>query len=106
MAYKRAQWHSGLTYKQACEDCKTIIQYTDKQLDFRPWYADGFVYCPRCKKPLRHNENYAIDGDKVQPETYDMTGGTISKEGFCIECGKEFRAGDNFCSGCGKKRPE
>ena len=61
MGFKRAAWHSGLTYQQTCEYCKTIIQYTDYSLDFRPWYADGFVYCPRCKKPLRHNENYAID---------------------------------------------
>lgn len=61
MGYKRAEWHSGLTYQQTCENCKTIVQYTDYSLDFRPWYADGFVYCPRCKTPMRHNENYAID---------------------------------------------
>ncbi len=61
MGYKRAEWHSGLTYQQTCENCKTIVQYTDYSLDFRPWYADGFVYCPRCRTPMRHNENYAID---------------------------------------------
>ena len=61
MGYKRAEWHSGLTYQQTCENCKTIVQYTDYSLDFRPWYADGFVYCPRCRTPMRHNEQYAID---------------------------------------------
>lgn len=61
MGFKRAQWHSGLTYQQTCETCKTVLQYTDYSLDFRPWYADGFVYCPKCKTPLRHNENYAIN---------------------------------------------
>lgn len=61
MAFQRALWHSGLTYKQTCSKCHTVIQYTDDQLDFRPWYADGFVYCPTCRSPLRHNEAYAVD---------------------------------------------
>jgi len=61
MAFQRALWHSGLTYKQTCPKCHTVIQYTDEQLDFRPWYADGFVYCATCRSPLRHNEAYAID---------------------------------------------
>ena len=61
MAFQRALWHSGLTYKQTCPKCHTVIQYTDEQLDFRPWYADGFVYCATCRSPLRHNEAYAVD---------------------------------------------
>ena len=61
MGFQRAQWHSGLTYQQTCPTCKTVLQYTDYSLDFRPWYADGFVDCPKCKTHLRHNESYAID---------------------------------------------
>ena len=61
MAFQRALWHSGLTYKQTCPKCHTVIQYTDEQLDFRPWYTDGFVYCATCRSPLRHNEAYAVD---------------------------------------------
>ena len=61
MAFQRALWHSGLTYKQTCSKCHTVIQYTDDQLDFRPWYADGFVYCSTCRSPLRHNEAFAVD---------------------------------------------
>lgn len=61
MAYKRASWHSGLTYRNTCSECKTSVEYTDEILDFRPWYADGFVYCPKCNTPLRHNENLAIN---------------------------------------------
>ena len=110
MAFKRAQWHSGLTYKQTCDECGTIVQYTDELLDFRPWFADGFVYCPKCKKPLRHRETYAIEGDKAEQEVQILTKPvdekTPSGEGFCTQCGKQFRAGDCFCSGCGKKRPE
>jgi endogenous inhibitor of DNA gyrase (YacG/DUF329 family) len=60
MAYSRAQWRSGLTYQQICETCKTTVSYTDHKLDFRPWYADGFVDCPTCGSHLRHNENYAL----------------------------------------------
>lgn len=66
MGFKRAQWHSGLTYQQTCETCKTVLQYTDYSLDYRPWYADGFVDCPKCKSHLRHNENYAIDARPAQ----------------------------------------
>ena len=70
MAYKRAQWHSGLTYQQTCSGCQALVRYTDASLDFRPWFADGFVYCPRCKHPLRHNECYAIDenGNYINPQ--------------------------------------
>ena len=63
MAFKRALWHSGLTYQQKCYHCQTLIRYTDYNLDFRPWYADGFVYCPRCNAPVRHNEYFAINED-------------------------------------------
>ncbi len=117
MAFKRAEWHSGLTYQQTCDGCNTIVQYDDTRLDFRPWYADGFVYCPKCKKPLRHREMYAIGGQQQQPETIILgganptaapnaapTAGAPSAEGFCSKCGREFRSGDVFCSGCGQKR--
>lgn len=109
MGFKRAEWHSGLTYQQTCRECKTPVQYNDYSLDFRPWYADGFVYCPKCKTPLRHNENYAINApaasapvvaQPVQPTEPANT----ELPRFCSICGKAFREDDNFCSGCGTKR--
>ena len=107
-----------------------VVKYTDFQLGFRPWYPDGFVYCTRCQTPLRHNENYAIGVQMGQPEgqpvdqpvnqpmaqatdaPVDQTVPTETAapvaEGelpaFCTNCGKAFREGDRFCSGCGKKR--
>ena len=110
MAYKRAEWHSGLTYRQTCEECKTTVMYMDDKLDFRPWFADGFVYCPRCKKPLRHREEYAIGTASVPSPVVDITPnvppapapGTLGN--FCTGCGKAFGPADRFCSGCGKKR--
>ncbi len=112
--FKRAQWKSGLTYKQTCDACNTTVQYTDEILDFRPWFADGFVYCPKCKKPLRHRESYAINAPAQPPETY-ILGDEPTKiptepqekvtndGGFCTKCGKRYGAEDRFCSGCGNK---
>ena len=65
MGYKRAEWHSGLTYHQECYECKTPVDYNDYKLGFRPWFPDGFVYCPKCKTPLRHNEAYAVNAPVV-----------------------------------------
>ena len=115
--FTRANWSSGLTYRQTCPGCKTIVVYTDEKLDFRPWFADGFVYCPTCMKPLRHNENYAINNN-TQPHA-EATG--FSQESsaeeasatstssyniavFCSQCGNKFRENDKFCSQCGAKR--
>ena len=75
--FTRANWLSGLTYRQVCPLCKTVVIYMDDKLDFRPWYPDSFVYCPECTKPLRHNENYAIrpqrpDTDSSQDQSRDL----------------------------------
>lgn len=102
--FKRAEWHSGLTYQQTCNDCHTTVTYTDKVLDFRPWYPDGFVYCPRCKTPLRHSERFAMNGN--QP-TVAKSPAAPAAEGLAVfypACGKKFFETDAFCSGCGAKR--
>lgn len=112
MAFKRALWHSGLTYQQQCPLCRTNVQYTDYHLDFRPWFPDGFVYCPTCKKPLRHNEAYALnpDGTTNRPQTVNpapqqpQTAPAEGAKAFCTNCGKQYVPGtDHFCGGCGKK---
>ncbi|MBQ7045197.1 MAG: zinc ribbon domain-containing protein [Clostridia bacterium] len=133
MAFSRAAWHSGLTYRQTCTRCKSVLRYTDKALDFRPWFADGFIYCPKCKTPLRHNENYAINA--VTDNTTDNTAAqtvvtknqvndvaanenvTSNNENsikaddiaahnakFCTSCGHKYNDDDVFCSKCGQKR--
>ena len=108
MAYQRAKWHSGLTYRQSCETCKANVTYTDFNLDFRPWYADGFVDCPRCGTHLRHNERFAInpDGTPVyqQAENTPAPEANTFTESFCHNCGNKFGEGHRFCNLCGTKR--
>ena len=120
MGFKRAEWHSGLTYKQTCETCKSVVQYTDYSLDFRPWYADGFVYCPKCKTPLRHRESYAIDkvdptpivappnpdAQPAEPAPQPAPQSAAAPQGaaFCPQCGNRFGEADRFCAQCGTKR--
>ena len=127
MGYKRANWHSGLTYVQTCEACGQVVEYTDEKLGFRPWYPDGFVYCTRCQTPLRHNEAYAINKDapttevspnavapsenaevvtevKSAPTEATPQSTENTRPLFCTKCGKKFGEDDNFCSSCGAKR--
>ena len=113
MGYKRAEWHSGLTYRQTCHSCNATIVYTDDVLDFRPWFADGFVYCTQCKTPLRHNENYAIYNPNEPASAFavepawpiiEPVSAPAGPSKFCTACGHPFADDDRFCSQCGKKR--
>ena len=106
MGYQRANWHSGLTYRQICETCKATVTYTDHELDFRPWYADGFVDCQICGSHLRHNEKYALPvigvPNVAAPQQAPV--GTTSAPLFCHNCGTKFGEGHRFCAKCGTKR--
>lgn len=42
-------------YTTQCERCGIIFDYQYSDLGFRAWYRDGYVECPRCKQPRRHN---------------------------------------------------
>ena len=42
------------TYHCTCEYCYYGFDYHNFDLGHRTWYPHGFVYCPRCQKPLRH----------------------------------------------------
>lgn len=104
MPFQRATWHSGLTYQQTCRTCYTVVSYKDDALDFRPWYADGFVYCPKCHTPLRHNEAYAINRPANAPCVQVAPQPQTQRANFCPKCGRAFEEKDNFCLVCGTKR--
>ena len=52
-----------LKFHIKCEYCLTEFDYEQEDLDFRPWYPKGFVYCPKCGKPLRHNPERYLKKD-------------------------------------------
>ena len=129
MAFKRALWSSGYTYQMRCPYCGTTFTYNDRQLDYRAWFPNGFVYCMTCRKPLRHNEYYAInpDGTRVYrspaeaeqatrmgyyqatgmaapPQQSQQYAAPQSGTAFCRQCGRPYNPGtDHFCAGCGNK---
>jgi len=38
-----------------CPTCATKFDYQKSDLGFRAWYPNGYVACPDCKNPIRHN---------------------------------------------------
>ncbi|MCR5231650.1 MAG: hypothetical protein K6B64_03285 [Acholeplasmatales bacterium] len=42
-------------FRIKCEYCLTQFTYEQEDIGYRLWYPHGFVYCPKCAKPLRHN---------------------------------------------------
>ena len=97
--FKRANYSSGLTYKQTCKTCNTVVTYKDDRLDFRPWFPNGFVYCPTCQTPLRHNENLAIDSK--EPLQEDLTN---PANVYCKHCNNKLAEDAAFCPKCGTQR--
>ena len=106
--FKRAEWRSGLTYRQTCRSCGQEMVYQDNVLDFRPWYPDGFVYCSRCNTPLRHSEMYAIDAPPGPVARGPMDVASMAPNAgvnaFCPQCGVQYQADARFCTNCGHKR--
>ncbi len=44
-----------IVYFIKCEYCLCEFEYEQEDIGYRLWYPHGFVYCPKCNKPLRHN---------------------------------------------------
>ena len=47
-------------FRVKCEYCRCEFEYKLANLGYRMWYPSGFVYCPNCKKPLRHRLEYEV----------------------------------------------
>ena len=80
--YKRQLWTSGYIYRQQCPHCATVVEYTDRQLGYRSWYPNGFVYCTRCRKPIRHNEFFALRSDGTRVYATQAEADLAVREGY------------------------
>ena len=63
MSYKRQLWTSGYEYRVRCPYCGTMMRYTDRQLGYRSWHPNGFIYCAGCRRPIKHSEFFAVHPD-------------------------------------------
>ena len=43
-----------------CKYCYFEFDYHTYDLGHRAWYPHGFIYCPRCNKPIRHRLEFEI----------------------------------------------
>ena len=48
------------TFHCRCEYCYYEFNYHTYDLGYRAWYPHGFIYCPRCKKPIRHRLEFEV----------------------------------------------
>ena len=46
----------GNEYVVECPICKSKIRYLGIDIKYHRRYPDGFIYCPRCRSPIAHNE--------------------------------------------------
>lgn len=55
-----------------CEYCYFEFDYHTYDLGHRAWYPHGFIYCPRCKKPIRHRLEYEVINNPVYAQQYNQ----------------------------------
>lgn len=55
MAIKITDTNDKKVFHTKCSQCLTEFDYESEDLGFRAWYPHGFVYCPTCKRPIRHH---------------------------------------------------
>ena len=60
------------TYRCRCEYCCYEFDYHTYDLGHRAWYPHGFVYCPRCKKPIRHRLEYEVINNPGYAQPYQQ----------------------------------
>lgn len=63
MAIKITNTVPEKVFHTKCTYCLTEFDYEGEDLGFRAWYPHGFVYCPRCGKPIRHHPENNLKKD-------------------------------------------
>ena len=66
MAIKVTNDTDKLVFHIKCEYCLCEFDYEQEDLGYRPWYPKGFVYCPKCQKPLRHDPEKNRKDNKIE----------------------------------------
>lgn len=66
------------TFHCRCEYCYFEFDYHTYDLGHRAWYPHGFIYCPRCKKPIRHRLEYEVIKNPVYAQQYNQSQVTAS----------------------------
>ena len=44
-------------YSSQCANCGVLIDYQQEDLAYRLWFIKGYVECPCCCKPIRHDKS-------------------------------------------------
>lgn len=60
----KVEEEAKLKFRIKCEYCCTVFTYEQSDLGYRPWYPKGFVYCPKCQRPLRHHPELYLVKDE------------------------------------------
>lgn len=55
-------------YLAECPFCHSKITYLGLDISFHRNYPNGYVYCPKCRRPIAHNEENIFDNGKPAEE--------------------------------------
>ena len=64
MGYRRAAWHSGLTYVQTCPTCKAVLPHSEEYAIDKPEQtvtvdmSARAAFCTSCGKPFKEDANF------------------------------------------------
>ncbi len=47
-------------FRTTCSKCSCVFEYRRHNLGRRAWFPNGFVYCPKCRYPIRHRLEYEV----------------------------------------------
>lgn len=55
-------------FETKCLHCGNKIRYSRKDIRAHRRWPDGFIYCPKCKSPIGHKEEYNVGNRLVDKE--------------------------------------
>ena len=53
-------------FQTTCSHCGRVLSYSRKDIKSHRRWPNGFIYCPACKAPIGHSEEYLVSkGEEV-----------------------------------------